>query len=121
MKLPGHLARRGTLTRSSHGLFKALTERRFARQLGHSLHPHPAGRTADPVDFNDHRRPVFAPRQVSHLPLPVIVHLGELPPATRADQLAVPPFPPHPYTHGIGFLIDLVPVYSATRPSQDFR
>ena len=92
----GDSSHQRAFARQPHGYFKTFTKRRFTRQLRHLLNPHTALRTAQPIHFDDHRRPVLAPRQVAHFPFVVIMRVGKLSSAPRTDQLAVSPLAAYP-------------------------
>src|SRR5215469_2082322 len=76
--------------------FKALAERRLARQLRHLLRLHPAVRTAHPIQLHHHRRAKLKTGQIPYLALVAVIGLGHLPPTARAHQLPIPTLAPYP-------------------------
>ena len=58
--------------------------------------PYPALRTAHPIHFDDHRRSILAPRQISHLALVAIMRIAKLSSASRTDQFPISSLAPHP-------------------------
>jgi len=80
----------------TNGFLEALAKRGLARQLWHSFDSRPAIRTPDSAHLNQHRDPVFAPRQIPHFPLNDFVDFLNVPSAAGANSLLRACFAPHP-------------------------
>ncbi len=75
----------------------------------------------DEAHLDDHRCAELHARQIAHFPLTYIVRVLQLAAAARANQLPISALAPYPQFERLGPLIDLMPVDSIARPSQQFR
>ena len=121
MESPRHLTGGGTLAGLPHDLFESLAERRLGRQLLDLFHPHPAFRASQPMHLHHHGRPIYAPWQVSNLPLPHIVHTVQAATASAAFKAPVNGLAPHPQFQCLRLFVQFVPVHSVPRPRQNRR
>src|SRR5258708_939662 len=117
-ELPGHAPYRRTLTGQPYRLFKALAERRFARQLRHLLRLHSAIRAANAVELDHHRGAKFEAGQIPHLPFVGVVHFAQLPPTPGTDQFPIPSFSPYPQLQRFSGFVDFVAIDPIPGPPQ---
>jgi len=110
-KLPRHAPRRRTLAGLAYRILEALAEGCLARQLRHLLWLHAAARAAQqPIQLDHHCSQILEAGKIVHIPLVDLGNGAHQLAATRADQLLVSAFAPHPQPQTLALLIDLGPV-----------
>src|ERR1700733_5284006 len=121
VKMPRHLTGGGTLAGFPHDLLESLAERRLGRQLLDLFHADPAVGASQAMHFHHHSRPVYAPWQVSNLPLPHIVNTMQAATAATTFKPPVNGLAPHPQLQGLPLFVQCVPIYPVPRPRQNRR
>ena len=110
---------RRALARLAHGVFKALVERRLARQQRNSLHFHATVRAFHPIHLDVYRGPELTPRQVPYRPFIAVIGIGEPAATAGAFQLPVAALPPNPQLQELVLLVDSLPVNTVAGPLKD--
>src|SRR5258706_2354714 len=114
-----HLTRRRTFAGLPDNLFEPLAERCLGGQLLDLLHADSALRTPQPMHFHNYRGAIYAPGQVPDFALAHIVHRVQSSPTSATLKPPVDRLATDPQFQCLRRFVQLVPVHSIPRPSQD--